>query len=1505
VTLPVFKVLIASAPGDLKAVGAGSNGSLVLFDGSAIASYSKAGVLRWRKDVPTRLLSPWGLGPGILIGSTGTVFSATPQNVCALNKDTGAWEWPQSVWTGDPGCIVPTTSLNYEISRTLMDRADNIYITTEVQITSISSSGAIRWATGVRNRGYIHPFLGRNEDLLYLTHGPYVPYNPFITAAYDTHSGAIVHEAGAWGMVALMATPWPALYGSYLDWGVDAPIECSLDLTLCVPFTVPSGVPWNSGPSTGNVATYVNPDIIIAYRADARTLSAIARTGAVLWTRVEPLVTMDIPAAMPPIPRLLSDSKGTIYAATLDKQLVAINGRTGNELWRRQFDVEIASLLLGDDGSLYVTAGALYTSGPNANAPVTPPPPSSFGPPGIAKPFGSIAEPVNTATGNYYTSHTDLAVPGKGLSFSFTRFYNSADTYNGPLGFGWTHSFNVLLTVNGGGSVTVKEGDGGAIAFTPTGGGNYSPSTPGVFDVLKQNGGGTFTLTRKNQTKLNFSAAGKLTSIVDRNGNTQTLTYNGGGRLASIADSSGRSYTFSYDGSGRITSLTDPIARVLQYTYDTAGNLATFRDALGGVTTYAYDGSHWMTSATDPRGNVYLQNIYDAQGRVTEQKNAKGFVTTFAYHTPATGTTTITDPLGNATRHVHDSSLRLVQVIDAAGGVTAYAYGANNLKSSTTDALGRTQSFTHDVLGNLLSVTDPVAKITSFSYDAKSNLTKITDRLGRITQFTYSASGNLTQISDAAGGVSIFTYDGAGQTLSAKNARNFTTSFQYDAAGNLIKLTDALAGTVQMTYDGVGRLLTVKNQLGKTGSRTYDANNRLLTVTDPLASVTAFQYDGNGNLTRITDANGRATQYAYDSTNKLTQVTDAIGGLTQYAYNANTDLVSVTDAKNHVTTYGYDSLRRLKTTTDPLGKQRQYSYDQMGNVVSTLDGNNRTNFFAYNALNRLVSMALSDGKNVAYTYDAVGNRLTMTDWRGTSNYAYDVLNRVLSMTTPDAKTVAYQYDPIGNRARLTYPDGKQVQYSYDALNRLMSATDWASKTTTYTYDVAGNLTRIAHPNGAASSHGYDGANRLVGIVNKSGAQTLSSFGYTLDNVGNRLQVTSSAGGVTQFGYDGLYRLTSWRPPSGQVTQYVYDAVGNRTSIIGSAGTINYAYNAADELTAAGASTFTYDGNGNLLLKTTGGNTITHTWDALNRLLGLVGPGVNAQYAYDGDGNRVSQTVPGGTYQYVNDTATPLPVVLDETGPDGPISYAYGSSMVSARGNGFEHWYQFEGLGSVATVTSQTAALRANYLYDPWGRVLNPVDPLGGRNKYKFTSESADSQTGLLYLRARYYDAVTGRFLSRDPFGGFLYAPVTEHRYQYALNNPIRYVDPSGLTAAEPSSSQGSVLAAFIGQQLPSSTQQLPPQCLYIPPGTTIMRAATPEDEAWHEASQMLFEIGLMCAFGEQGCHADQFRRAYEASLRRITGRGYEPPQTAGETIDLLTRIINSLEGLTRILSKTP
>jgi YD repeat-containing protein len=387
-----------------------------------------------------------------------------------------------------------------------------------------------------------------------------------------------------------------------------------------------------------------------------------------------------------------------------------------------------------------------------------------------------VAEPVNSATGNYFSSHVDLAVRGRGLSFEFTRYYNSLDSYSGPMGTGWNHTYNVILNASpASGQVTIRQSDGSSILFTPTTAGQYTPATIGLFDSLVQNPDSTFTLTRKNQTKLIFSASGKLTKVTDRNRNSQLMAYDASGNLTSVTDTVGRVFAFTYDGSGHLVSITDPLSRTVRYSYDGSGNLVSFYDALGGTTQYTYEANSRLTSATDPRGVVYLQNTFDSQGRVSIQKNGKGFATTFAYNNPSVNTTSVTDPQGNVTRYIYDSSLRIVQITNALGGTTSYTYDSNNDKTAIKNANGKTTQFSYDANGNTTKITDPLGNVASFTFDPHNDILTATNPAGKTTSFTYDTNGNLLSIQDALGNQSSFASDGMGDLASRTDAIGNTT----------------------------------------------------------------------------------------------------------------------------------------------------------------------------------------------------------------------------------------------------------------------------------------------------------------------------------------------------------------------------------------------------------------------------------------------------------------------------------------------------------------------------------------------------------------------------------------------------------------------------------------------------------------------------------------------------------------------------------------------------------
>jgi RHS repeat-associated protein len=162
--------------------------------------------------------------------------------------------------------------------------------------------------------------------------------------------------------------------------------------------------------------------------------------------------------------------------------------------------------------------------------------------------------------------------------------------------------------------------------------------------------------------------------------------------------------------------------------------------------------------------------------------------------------------------------------------------------------------------------------------------------------------------------------------------------------------------------------------------------------------------------------------------------------------------------------------------------------------------------------------------------------------------------------------------------------------------------------------------------------------------------------------------------------------------------------------------------------------------------------------------------------YRADGPRHGKTAGGATTTYTWDVNVGLPVVLQ----DGANTYVYGlgGSLVSqTNGAGVQTYLLSDGLGSTRALTDASGAITATFDYDAFGALRASTGT--GATEYRFTGQQDDPALGLQYLRARYYDSATGRFLSRDPFPGLASMPGTQHPYGYALNNPTNFTDPSG------------------------------------------------------------------------------------------------------------------------------
>ena len=203
-----------------------------------------------------------------------------------------------------------------------------------------------------------------------------------------------------------------------------------------------------------------------------------------------------------------------------------------------------------------------------------------------------------------------------------------------------------------------------------------------------------------------------------------------------------------------------------------------------------------------------------------------------------------------------------------------------------------------------------------------------------------------------------------------------------------------------------------------------------------------------------------------------------------------------------------------------------------------------------------------------------------------------------------------------------------------------------------------------------------------------------------------------------------------------------------------------------------------------------GNTLTtgsksFTYDSENHLTSMTASGTTVSIIYDAFGNRVSKKVNGVTTKYlVEDDMNPTgyPQVLDEL-TNGVVTrtYTYGLQRISQDQVIENLWtpsfYGYDGGGNVRQLTNSLGTVTDKYEYDAFG---NDVYHTGTTpNNYLYRGEQYDSDLGLYYLRARYYNPATGRFLSRDPLNGNAFDPKTLHKYLYAGGDPVNATDPTG------------------------------------------------------------------------------------------------------------------------------
>jgi YD repeat-containing protein len=950
--------------------------------------------------------------------------------------------------------------------------------------------------------------------------------------------------------------------------------------------------------------------------------------------------------------------------------------------------------------------------------------------------------PVNPgALGNKLEVEVDYVGSGP-FPLRFTRYYNALEFGYGEvgarLGRRWSQTYGRRLhipPVNPVRWVLAIREDAKVLTYD----GAYAfVDDPTVSETLQPAGSGWKLTNRQDETEL-YDSAGRLTSITNRAGLTQTLAYDPTGRLTTVTDPFGRSLAFTYDGTNRIQSMATP-AGTHQYAY------GSWSDALISVTypdtrtrTYLYRGPECfepvqglLEGIVDENGERFATFTYLCGGLAVSTEHAGGAgKVTFEY--PTNGRVTVT-PYVSATqaltRTYNYASVNGLNVhVNVQGepcpscGNPTRTYDSSANPASTTDWNGNRTDYTHDLRRRLETSrtegltstggTTPQTRTITTEWHSAFRIVKRKAEPLRITTYTYNGDG---------GASCGFKADGATPVPGMLCSKSVQATTDANGAAAFGATPSGAPRVWTYTYNANGSVLTVdgpRTDVADTTTYTYYANDdaepgkrgNVATITNAAGHTTSITaYTANGRPLTTVDANGLTTTLAYDARERLTS--RSVGGeTTAYDYDAVGQLKKVTLPDNSFLAYTYDAAHRLTGIQDNLGNRIAYTLDLAGNRTSeevfdptnTLPAQSRSR--VYSSLNRLFREISGSGNATEYAYDDQGNVTSVKAPAPLNqNYLtvnqYDPLNRLKQVTDPNLGVTQYGYNGLDALTQVSDPRTLVTGYAVDGLGNLNQQTSPDTGITVNTYDVAGNLLTQTDAKLQVTAYTYDALNRVTQITFHDGAKQVYAYDQGPSGLGRLSSITerSSTNDVTSvvaYAYEQHGRVTSeTRTVGGQqyVLGYSYDSAGRLSGLSYPSGrTVTYGFDAL--------------GRVNQVTTTKGGESKTVARNVTYWPFGGVSGftlGNDQSYVrgYDIDGRVASYSLGGQIFALTYDVASRIETITDLATPANHNNYGYDSldrlTAATVPGTSFNYVYD-----AVGNRTSQTAGTGPNtYTYSP-------------------------------------------------------------------------------------------------------------------------------------------------------------------------------------------------------------
>ncbi|WP_127585102.1 RHS repeat domain-containing protein [Paenibacillus koleovorans] len=870
------------------------------------------------------------------------------------------------------------------------------------------------------------------------------------------------------------------------------------------------------------------------------------------------------------------------------------------------------------------------------------------------------------------------------------------------------------------------------------------------------------------------------------------------------------------NGKSWYQNVTDPVASSESYTYDANGRVLTATNALGQVTVHQY---------TMNQNKVEKETIIVLleDGKTAKTENIFDSSTYFVF--PSSMVSYYTDEANQIKTSTNTYTYGMLR-----GQVKTEKDNNNIEKQFFYDALGRTITIKFPAYTSLDGIpyaaedrTEFVTGVTTSDFDAVNTNTKsmkvrsylIVNGAGPLfneRERYYNGQGQLllSRFKDYQNNRDIvetqYRYDTVGRPIYAKDAEENTEQYAYDDWGNVSERTDTWGNLFRLDSDIAQKKTTgffvaasnvtayrsnptnngLKSNVVETFYNNFDqVSSRKAYPSWPSTSkvvTESYLYDILGNVVVYRDPSSYNVSPSYQTT---------------FGYDKLNRLSSVTNAKNETTSYAYSTLGQLQTTTLADGKVITKSYNELGAIQEKVGPAEQPETYVSNALLQTVKRTDPNGKKFELAYDEWGRNKVNAQcaqqnpctsgskwstyynampfgpekvqvWAGSSllsslHYDYNSAGQVKSKSIVSegfTQTVTSEYNRLGALTSITNTNYSTLfKYSKDRLEFVQ--TDGSSVANTsdavnarYTYNPNGTLYSIIYPKLTDNTYlstvyeEYDDLKRLKKVSNYKGTQLLSRFEYQYDDNGNITAKTDDQG-TTTYQYDRLNRLKTISRPNGTWAEYSYDSIGNRFESVG------------EYVGSLESGAYSYD-----------------VWNQLTQVSGEQGI---TNFYYGPDGLRTKKSTPAETVRYVYNNNGKV-IAEADAGNTILANYVWGPDRVLSQkdsATGKHYYYLYNGHGDVIQIVDTAGNIKNSYSYDEWGNVFPSRETV--RNPFLYAGEILDRETGLYYLRARYYDPSIGRFINKDTYEGQISNPLSLNLYTYVENNPLTRVDPTGHT----------------------------------------------------------------------------------------------------------------------------